>query len=432
MPTIKSISSKAAMPRVAAALVAVAAIAFGWYAVKWQIGSMLGELTTPGGENASRVASLAIALAPKDPVTHWLAAADARIGFDPANEARSVEMLKDVVRLGPNDFRWWVELGRTYENADMQTEAEQAFEKSVSLAPEYTFPHWQLGNFYLREGKTDEAFAELKKATSKSFVYREQVFALAWDYFDHDPAKVEAAAADSPDVRAGLALFFAARGSADAALRVWNSLPKSEKERQPQVASTITQYLYAGRFFREALEFAKQTGVDPEAAPETISNGGFEKPLGDPEKTIFGWRVNTTDNRLDVLTDSAVKHDGLRSLRLKFRNYARPELQNATQLVAVEPGASYSLKFWLRTEDLRTGGEPLIEIVNGNDDKVIASSPRFPLGSNDWQQMQVDFTAPQNSKGVVIRTSRISCGDNCPISGTIWYDDFSLSRRGGG
>jgi hypothetical protein len=82
----------------------------------------------------------------------------------------------------------------------------------------------------------------------------------------------------------------------------------------------------------------------------------------------------------------------------------------------------------LRTENLRTGGEPFIEIVNANTDAVITATPRFPLGSNEWQKVTVEFAVPAKCDGIAIRTSRAQCGELCPISGTVWYDDFKISR----
>ena len=45
--------------------------------------------------------------------------------------------------------------------------AEKAYRRAVEIAPDYTYPHWQIGNFYLRRNQSDEAFAELKKAAEK-------------------------------------------------------------------------------------------------------------------------------------------------------------------------------------------------------------------------------------------------------------------------
>lgn len=401
---------------------------FAWFAVRWQIGSMLGELTPPAQANAMDIARAAVSMAPSDPRSMWLVAAKLKENFDPENIEGSVRVLEDVVRLSPNDYRWWIELGRAYEQAEKPEDAERALQRAVDLAPAYTFPHWQIGNFYLRQDRSDEAFAQLTKTTEKSIVYREQVFSLAWDYFEKNPAKVEQLAANTPDVRASLAMFYAQRGAPADSLRVWNSLPADEKAKHPQILKIITQSLYAKRFYKQTLEFSKQSGIDPEASFETIGNGGFEKFIGDSESTLFGWRINRSDSKLDILPDSAVKTEGTKSLKLSFKTYAKQELYNVFQLVAVEPLARYSISFMLRTENLRSGGEPLLEIVDANNDVVIATTPRFPLGSNDWQKITVDFVVPEKSDGITVRTSRVQCGENCPISGTIWYDDFKIGR----
>lgn len=425
---VKIIDSRNKQGRIALIGVILAALMFAWFGVRWQVGNMLGELTPPSQPNAMEVAQAAVSLAPRDPLPRWLLAAKMKENFDADNIEGSARVLEEVVRLSPNDYRWWIELGRAYEQAEKPEDAQRALQRAVDLAPAYTFPHWQIGNFYLRQDRSDEAFAQLTKTTEKSIVYREQVFSLAWDYFEKDPAKVEQLAANTPDVRASLALFYAQRGAPKDSLRVWNSLPSEEKEKHPQILTIITQSLYAKRFYRQTLEFSKQSGIDPDATAETIGNGGFEKFIGDAEGTLFGWRINRSDTKLDILTDSAVKTEGLKSLKLTFKAYAKPELYNVTQLVAVEPTARYSLSFMIRTENLRSAGEPLIEIVDANSDTVIAATPRFPLGSNDWQKITVEFVVPQTCEGITVRTTRAACGENCPIFGTIWYDDFKIAR----
>lgn len=425
---ITILNSRDKKGRIALIGVIIAALVFAWFAVRWELANMLGELTPPAQSNALEIAEFAVGLSPRDPLPRWLVATKMKENFGPESIEGSVKNLEEVVRLSPYDFRWWIELGRAYEQAEKPDEAERALQRAVDLAPAYTFPHWQYGNFYLRQDRTDEAFAQLTKTTEKSIVYREQVFSLAWDYFDKDPAKVEQLAANTPDVRASLALFYATRGAPADSLRVWNSLPEEEKAKHPQTLTMITQNLYAKRFYRQALEFSKQSGIDTDAAAETVGNGGFEKFVGDPENTLFGWRINRSDSKLDILTDSAVKGEGLKSLKLNFKNYSKPDLYNVVQLVAVEPSARYSVSFMLRTENLRTIGEPLIEIVDGNNDNVIATTPRFPLGSNDWHKISLEFVVPETCEGIIIRTSRASCGETCSISGIIWYDDFKITR----
>ena len=174
---------------------------------------------------------------------NWLAATKEKENFSPAGNENSVRMFETVVRLSPYDFRWWIELGHAYEQAEQIDRAEAAFKRAVELAPAYTFPHWQFGNFYLRQNRNEEAFAELRKTTEKSVAYREQVFSLAWDYFDKDPQKLEAVAASGPDVSATLASFYATRGRAEDALRVWNTLTEEQKAPHEATARAIAQGL---------------------------------------------------------------------------------------------------------------------------------------------------------------------------------------------
>jgi hypothetical protein len=404
------------------------ALVFAWFSVRWQLGNMLASLTTPNQPNAVEVGQLARSFAPADAMPMWLLATREKENFSPESLEKSVGMFEEVVRLSPNDFRYWIELGRAYEQAEQPDKAEAALRRAVELAPTYTFPHWQFGNFYLRQNRSDEAFAELRKTTERSIVYREQVFSLAWDYFDKDPQKVEALAADTPDVRSTLALFYAARGSADNALRVWNTLSDDQKPNYIDTAKRIARALFEKQRFRESLEFSRQTGIDPEAQFETVTNGGFEKFIGPPDETLFGWRVYRTDPKIDVLPDASVKSEGTRSLRVTFRGYSKVDLHNVVQSIAVQPGARYRLSFMLRTDNLRSGGPPVLQIISGLENKGIAASTPFESGSADWKQLAVEFTVPQDFDSVLIRTGRIACAEECPITGTIWYDDFRLSK----
>lgn len=422
-------SSKQRNSRIIIVAAAVVALLFGWVAISRQLGNMFAEMTSVNDPNASDVADLARSMAPSDPLGMWLKASLERSVFTPERTEASVLMFEQTVRLAPRDYRWWIELGRAYEQAEKIDRAEIALRHAVDMAPTYNYPRWQIGNFYLRQRRPEEAFAELKLATLNNFAYREQVFSLAWDYFDKDPAKVEQLAVDQPDVYASLALFYAVRGRAADSLRIWNKISADQKSSYLQIVKVMTQGLYDKRFYRQALEFAKDTGVDNDALPESVTNGGFESGIGNSDDTYFGWRLSRGDGKLDVASDSSVKHAGGRSLRIAFRGYAKAELYNIFQTVVVEPGKNYKLRYWLRTENLKSGGGPQLEIVNGNDDKIITTSRPFPQATNDWQEMALDFTAPENCEGIGIRTTRAFCGENCPIIGMVWYDDFELIKQ---
>ena len=282
---LKIVESKSGVTRALLAGAIIIAVAFGWVGIRHQLGSMLAEFTVANDPNAPVVADLARSMSPSDPLTMWLRASVEKNVFTPERSNSAVKMFEDTVRLSPYDYRWWIELGRALEQSGSPAPAEAAFKKSVSLAPMYTYPRWQLGNFYLRQSRTDEAFEELKKATVNNGTYREQVFSLAWDYFEKDPLKLEQVISDQPEVFASLALFYGARGKAEDSLRLWNKLSEQEKAMHPQILAVISQGLYERRFYPQALEFTRQYGMDTEAEPNKITNGDFEKGIGDEKET---------------------------------------------------------------------------------------------------------------------------------------------------
>jgi len=422
------INSKPTLVRAFLGIALLAGLLFGWIGVRRQIGSMLADIGSPSDSNSEDIASVARGMAPTDPRTAWLQASIAKNVLTPERSKLAIGLFEESVRLSPGDYRWWIELARAYEQNGQGPEAETAFKKAEQIAPVYAFVKWQMGNFYLRQNRTDEAFATLKGATLNNHAYREQAFSLAWDFFDKDPVKLEQIAGDQPEVYAELALFYAARGRAADSVRVWNRLSEEDKAAYPNITKVMAQGLYDKRFFAQSLEFARQVGIDSESEPYTITNPGFESAISNPDETFFGWRLTKNEGKLDIAPDSSVKHSGSRSLRFGFRGYAKAELYNVFQTVVVEPNKNYRLRFWVRTEGLKSAGGPQMEIVNANDDKLMVASRPFTAGTNDWQEVEITFTTPANCTGVTIRTARTFCGDNCPIVGTIWYDDFSLTN----
>lgn len=412
--------------RVGLILAVVFAFSFGWMAIRWQLGNMLAELASLSDPNAREAAQLAVKLAPDDAFSNWRLA-DSTKDSKPGGSSTAVKDFENVVKLSPNDFRWWIELGRAHEQAENIENAEKAFLQAVNLAPNYSFPHWQLGNFYLRQNRTDEAFAELRKAAETNVIYRDQVLSIAWDFFDKDVSKLEQVAGDAPTVRAGLAKFYAVKERPEDSLRMWNTLSEEDKLANADAAKVIAQALYDKRFYRQAIEFVRQLGIEPDAQNQTFQNAGFEKPIGDFKEVYFGWRVAPAE-KMEIKLDPTQKFEGSRSLRVTFNGYTNPSLYNIYQIITIEPSARYRLSFRLRTENLKSGGMPQLEIYNAIDEKSITTGSSFPTGTNDWQQIKIDFTAPQNAEAVGIRTIRAFCGSNCPIVGTFWYDDFKLEK----
>lgn len=412
--------SDSLVARVIALSLLILLVVLVYFGVRWQLGDMVASLSVPGDPASADVAELAIQLAPADPA--GMIVRGSLLGDS------TVSDYQQAVRLAPHDYRWRIEYARALEQDGRTTEAEVEFKKAVDLAPTYSPPHWQLGNFYLRQKREAEAIAELKQAAANNRTYREQVFSLAWDLYDKDATQLDQFAGTAAEGRAALAYFLAGRGRGAEALALWKSLSPEERSDRAALASSIAKGLFIQRAFGPALEFSQMLGHDGEARPEAVTNGSFEKALDASEGDQFGWDVARGESRVDVASDNKVAHDGTRSARLTFKGYSKPTLANLLQTVAVVPGHRYKLSFWLRTENLRSVGMPMLEVLNAQTETTLGRTAAFISGTHDWQQFEIDFAVPTDSSGIVIRTVRTFCGEDCQINGILWYDDFQLAK----
>jgi len=421
----RTIVLRSVIAKAVVALIAIVALGTAIIGAKWQLGDMLAATTDPADEQAVERSDAALRLAPADPRALALRA---QIGDLPTSEQMpALELAENSVRAAPGDYRWRLILARALADATRVDDAEREFRRAIDLAPTYAVCRWYFGNFLLRQGRREEAFAQFRLATSDPF-YRQQSLALVWD-LTHDVAAVDATAGDQPDSTAFLSLFLAAHNDPEDALAVWNRLPDEEKRKRVAEAKTIATVLLQRHRYEAGLGFVHHAGEELEARPGATTNPSFESSVDSGVPTTFGWRIARNDPKLDLLLDDKVSHEGRRSLRMTFRGTARPDLFNTAQTVAVNPGQKYRLTFWVRTENLKAVSGPIISVATGDESKVLGATQPFPNGTSDWRQMTVDFSVPADVDGIEIRTLRGGCGgDDCVITGVVWYDDFALAR----
>lgn len=402
-------------------------VTFCWFAVRTQIGSMFGELTSPSSIDAVEIADSAIALAPGDSRPRWLSAMALKRSFEPQDIDLSVERLKEAVARNPNDFRMWLDLARGYEQSDRPADAEAALERAIQLAPTYAAPNWQAANFFIRQGRLEDAKSNLVKVTKSDSPLRSQAFALAWTFYK-DPVQLEAITSPTAGARAYLALYFAQIERGKDSLRVWDQLTREEKARYGFLSKAIAFTLYKNGYGHEALSFGRDAGIAEGVVPGSMFDGGFEGTIREPENEIFGWRINRQENNFEAMQVSSEASEGKRSIKLVFRNFSKPGFFNVAQSVVVEPGERFRLSFKIRSENLRSAGMPYLNISALKPAETIAQTELFEIGSNDWKEISVEFRVPEAVDVIDIRTVRQACSAECAISGILWYDDFRLQR----
>ena len=404
----------------------------GWFSVRWLLGNTISEAASTGQNPNIDLVRLAVRWAPADPFVHWRMGVLTQRQFTANNLEETARDFQTSVQLSPNDFRYWDELGRALEAAGNAEGAELALRRSTELAPEYSYPRWHYGNLLLRQGKLEEAFPNLFRAARANQQLWPQVLNLAWQVYDGDVNRIANEACKEPSVRIAFAVYLVGVGKFDDALRLWTTLSESDRKALRVSGRELRRVLFEAKHYRAALEITRDIEDDGSEVPvpEQFSNGDFEKKIVLPVTKIFGWSIGSGVQAQISIQGQA--HSGLHSMRIVFSAPNKLDRINAAQTIVVQPNTHYHFECYARTEKLNSATTPVIVIIDPADGTALASSAPLPTGTNDWHKISIDFKT-KNSDGITVTISRLPCsvGDVCPMFGTVWYDDFNLTRGGG-
>jgi tetratricopeptide (TPR) repeat protein len=370
-------------------------------------------------------ADAALLLTPSDPEAHVIRAALLKAD-DRLDEA--IREYEQAAALRPRDYVLWLEVGLARDQAEDQAGAIDAFKEAVALAPDYAEPRWQLGNVLLRAGRVEEAFVEMRRAAQSNRAFLPQLIDLAWNIYNGDVVAVEQAIRpQSSAARLALARFAARHGKATDAARIFRAVESvAEEDRR----AFLTELL-AAREFNVAYEvWATGPGRSASHSGSGFTDGGFEEQISFDEPG-FGWQVARNLATVRISIDKAQPHGGSNSLRLDWSGDSSSATQIVSQIIPVEPNARYRLRFAVRTEELVTGGLPLIAIVDAGakDSTTLAQSEPFPPNTAPWQERSVEFVCGKETQAVLVILRRQGCSNGpCPVFGRLWMDDFSLQK----
>ncbi|PYS51314.1 MAG: hypothetical protein DMF68_04720 [Acidobacteria bacterium] len=408
------------------------ALLFAWYAVRWYVGDVVAEFAPQMDQGQLDAAQEAMRLAPDDPLTHWMVAGLKKRSFLPEDLDEAVRQYEEAARLSPYDYRLWIDLGRTREEAGDIAGGEKALRRAVELAPNYAYPHWYLGNLLLRAGHGEEAFAELRRAAEANSDLRPQLFNVAWTLYAQDVDAIRKVIGDDPDARAGFALYLMNQKRFDEALGVWSSLSPTEKKAQSETGKRLINSLLVEKRYRAALSIFSDLNTGIDSKGQQFVNGSFEDDIDARTEKPFGWHIKS-DPQAQIVIDGGTWHSGARSLLILFRSPNGLAFKNVSQPVVVEPSTQYRLEFYVRAEDLKSAGTTLVQVTGTVDETtVLGASQPAPPGTYDWQPVTINFKTPPKTEAVVVTIVRAQCLDAvCPIFGKVWYDDFNLQAVGG-
>ena len=421
---VKSLQLNSAVRRAVLIIAFVICLFAAFLFVKWYFGNTIAA-------NAADIelAEFAVRLAPGDPQSHYTLAVLHEKTFAPESLEQSLAEYKAAAALAPYDFRVWLALGKALERDGDPNGALAALRKALELAPNYAQIQWTLGNVLLRQGKTQEGFAEIRKAANGDLKFAVPAVATAWQILGGDIAQVRQNLGDSTQINFVLADFLVKQKLFDQAIEIWNTLPDQEKTTEfKTIGEQILRELLAAKKYRAALQIQNQISPTGAKRPEfeQIFNGGFEDEINTKDASVFEWQI-ADSLQPQIGFDDTQKHSGNRSLVIIFNSSDGKDFRNISQTVAVEPAKSYQFLTFYKS-DLKTPATLKWEIVDASDGKVLAATESISNNS-DWTNLTAEFTTPAATEAVTLRLARDNCKSSfCPISGKVWFDDFSITR----
>ena len=310
----------------------------GWYA------SRLTEtaLATRNTELATR----ATALNPGDAQAQFVLGALLEAGD---NRSSAISHYQAAVVLRPRDYVLRMQLARALELEGDSEAAINSARTAANLAPAYAQPHWQLGNLLVRAGRTDEGFAELRLPPHDAALYLRSSIS-AWQMEKGDVESVKRAIApQTPSAYVALGEYLKKRGKvadAVAMLTVAGDNSDSVNARKQFVRELVN-----ASDFKTAYQLWTIDAPPSRHASGRLIGPGFEEESELDDS--FGWQA-TESKSIRLSLDNSQPKDGRWSLRADFDGVTNGSVV-ISQLVLVEPNASYQLRFAVRTENLVSG-----------------------------------------------------------------------------
>ena len=391
--------------------------------VHWYIGTWgLGNMVSTRAED-TRIADVAIDMAPGDPQTHFAAAVLYDRTFIAADQERSLHEYEQSVALSPNNYILWLEYGKALERNGEEAKAEAALKRASALAPNYAAVHWALGNLLVRKGETDLGFGEIKKAVEGDPQFAASAAAFAYQFFDGDVERTRQVSGSSGPATAALALLLAKQKRFDEASTVWQTIGQPTDDSVKTSGSLLVSELISAKKFGLALNVINSLDNSIVFDRQKIQNGGFEDAVKLDGASPFEWQISA-GSQPQVLQSTSQPHSGSRSVVLRFSSNDGNGLRTVSQTVVVRPNSKFAFGGFYRS-DVKSDGKLVWQVLDATSNAVIAELPLAT--SNGWTAFSALFQSPSDTDAVIFRLSVKSCGSTiCPINGSIWLDDIEV------
>ena len=205
----------------------------------------------------------------------------------------------------------------------------------------------------------------------------------------------------------------------DAALQLWEKMLQEGPTPEEDLRLRMCQFLLGCERIKDAKTVWCQWKGQGCLG---VYDRGFEY---EPLNTAFGWRL---ERNADFLIERAPEGQckGRRCLHLRFSGKKNMALDQTLQVIPVEPGRAYRLRFAGKAANLTTEKGVFIDVVGyGCEGLHVQGVP--VTGTTGWIEEQLDFLVPKECEAITLGIRRDeSLKLDCKISGDYWLDAVEM------
>ena len=382
-----------------------------------------GLNTAEGFERAAR-------LEPDSPRNWYLLGRYWQYNLDDPDAQRAIRAYQTALSLDPRSASTWLDLGMAYESEGDPARAQNAFLQAKRAYPVSPEVSWRYGNFLLRRGELDAAFAEIKRAVEVDPKRGAAAFALSMRVDPDINAVLGRALPHSQDAYLSVISALSEQEQTDQALIVWSRLVALHPQFPVRESYSLLEALIHKRQMTEAQQVWDQAlviaGVSrpPDPPNSLIWDGGFESNVVGGG---FTWRYAPFIGGVQVTLDSKEKHSGSRSLQLTFNGLRNVDFSDVCEYVSVQPSTTYRFSAWVQTRALSTDQGVRFALHSISRSVNSTSWTEDIRGTQPWNQLNLLWTSGKDVQEMQLCVTRLRSEKfDSKILGSAWIDDVAL------
>jgi len=402
----------------------VTAVFLSYSSVRNAMAIHYAGLQTPNGLQR------AVSLEPADARNWYLLGRYWQFNLEDPDASRAIRDYLSALSLNPGSAEIWSDLATSYESEGHLAAARDAFLRARRAYPLSAEVSWRYGNFLLRQGELDSAFAEMRRAVAAEPKRGAEALSRALRAQPEIDAVLDRVLPPVSEAYLGAIRDQTADGHIDNALKIWGRLasihPRLPLQNSFLLVDALVQKNHiadAHRIWDQAVRLAGL--ADLPAPPDSVFwDGGFESGVINGG---FAWLIPQGIRGVQVGLDSQEKHSGNHSLRLMFDGKSNLNFTGICHYVPVQPSTRYRFSAWVRTRALTTdqGIRFQLHPVGPQDFSTIVTPDVH--GTETWTRIEVPWSSSSGVQELQVCLVRFPSDQaENKIQGMAWVDDVAL------